>query len=236
MTTCMRAALFAVGLLSWAAYVAGAETPPVPITLARDGRALLPIVVSARASDARRQVATELADYLRRMTGATFAVTTGDGTRGIVLGTLAEFPHPTLAPRLPIHNTYDGKEAFVIRTEAERLLLIGNTDLGVSHAAFRLLEHCGCRWFFPAKEWEIVPVQPTLSVALDEADRPALLARRIWWGYGFFDWDRGLKEYQAWARHNRMAASMTVSCGHAWQTVIAENQKTFDAHPNSWLW
>ncbi|MCY2990839.1 MAG: DUF4838 domain-containing protein [Planctomycetota bacterium] len=233
MTTCIRAAMtsIAVGLLCWTSYVAGAETPPVQVTLAHGNLAQLPIVVSARASDARRQVAAELADYLRRMTGAAFEVTAGDGTRGIVLGTLDEFPNPTLSPRLEIRNTYDGKEAFVIRTEADRLLLIGNTDVGVSHAAFRLLEHLGCRWFFPAKEWEIVPVHTTLTVAIDEADRPALLARRIWWGYGFFDWDRGLKEYQAWARHNRMAASMTVSCGHAWQTILDENRQTFDAHP-----
>lgn len=68
-------------------------------------------------------------------------------------------------------------------------------------------------------------------MSLNETDRPALLARRIWWGYGFFDHQRGVKEYQAWARHNRMGASLGISCGHAWQSIIAAYQKTFDAHP-----
>lgn len=204
---------------------------PTQLTLATDGRAEHPVVISPKAGETVRQVAAELAEYLTRMTGATFEVTEGDGSRGIVLGTLADFPVADLAEPLKIRNTYDGREAYAIRTGRDRLLLIGATELGASHAAFRLLEHLGCRWFFPAEEWEIVPSKPTLTVALSESDRPALLARRIWWGYGFFDRDRCLKDYQAWARHNRMAASMTISCGHAWQTIIAQNRQVFDAHP-----
>ena len=42
--------------------------------------------------------------------------------------------------------------------------LIGATDLGAAHAAFRFLESVGCRWFFPAREWEVVPSRPTLTV------------------------------------------------------------------------
>lgn len=207
------------------------------LALAEQGRALLPIVVSPNASDGTRAVARELADYLNRITGAKFHVVDGDGSRGIVLGTLAEFPNPALAKPLAIHNTYDGKEAFAIRTEAKRVLLLGATDLGTSHAAFRFLEHLGCRWFFPASEWEVVPTRKNLSVACDETDRPRILARRIWYGYGSFA-DKGhphggstQKDYQAWARHNRMASSFAVYAGHAWQSIIADHKKTFDDHP-----
>ena len=244
---------------------ADAPTPAVPaLPLAASGKALQSVVISDHASKNTRQVADELAHYLGQMAGATFEVKPGDGTQGIVLGTLAEFLHPELAAGLTVRNVYDGREAYAIRTEPKRLLLIGAADLGVSHAAFRLLESLGCRWLFPAKEWEVVPSKPTLSIALtagcekgtgseplqtspratrpgevpvpfseslNETDRPAILARRIWWGYGFFDYDRGVKDYQAWARHNRMASSFTVSCGHAWQSIIAANQKLFDAHP-----
>jgi len=71
--------------------------------------------------------------------------------------------NPPLRPTftLEIRNTYDGREAFVIRSEEKRLLLLGATDMGASHAAMRLLEHLGCRWFFPAREWEIVPLMPS---------------------------------------------------------------------------
>jgi hypothetical protein len=191
----------------------------------------LPIVISPKASPHCREVAQELAQYLDRITGGKFVIQTGDGLHGIVLGTLAEFPCAELAEGLRARNAYDGKEAYAIRTEAQRLLLIGATEMGVSHAAFRLLEDLGCRWFFPAREWEVVPSKPTLSAELNVTDRPALLARRIWWGYGFFDQDRCRKDYQAWSRHNRMASSLEISCGHAWQTIIAAHQKTFDEHP-----
>src|SRR4051794_994301 len=161
-------------LLLWTG-MAPAQTSS--LTLAEDGRALLPIVISEKASEGTKQVAAELADYLGRMAGATFKRETGDGSRGIVLGTLAEFPQPGLDEALAVRNTYDGREAFVIRTEPGRLLLLGATDLGASHAAFRLLEALGCRWFFPARAWEIVPRQNKLTIALTETDRPRLLAR-----------------------------------------------------------
>ena len=83
-------------------------------------------------------------------------------------------------------------------------------------------------------EWEVVPSLPTLRVNLHRDDRPAILARRIWYGYGFFehgDKSRPANDYAAWARHNRMAQSFTINCGHSWQTIIAENQALFDAHP-----
>lgn len=211
----------------------GAET----LRLAQNGKPLHDVIISTNASGTTKAVAAELADYLGRISGAKFSVTTGDGSQGIVLGTLAEFPHPALAKPLEIRNSHDGREAFAIRTESRRLRLIGATDLGASHAAFRLLEHLGCRWFFPAREWEILPRQSDLRVSLAEDDRPRLLARRIWYGYGNFS-DRGhptggsaALDYQAWARHNRMASSFSVHAGHAWQTIIADHRKIFAEHP-----
>ena len=209
----------------------------VTLSLAADRRALLPIVISDKASDRTKAVAAELADYLRRMTGVTFEVRTGDGSAGIVLGTLAEFPYPSLDEPLAIRGRFDGREAYAIRTEPGRLVLIGATDLGASHAAFRFLEHLGCRWFFPAPEWEVVPSVPDLRISANETDRPTLLARRIWYGWGFFHDPgeaapgRAVRDYQVWARHNRMAGSFAVNAGHAWQTIIAQNKAEFDRHP-----
>ena len=210
---------------------------PAELPLAAGGKALVPIVVSEQASPATRQVADELADYLGRTSGAKFEVVTGDGTKGVVLGTLAEFPNPALAPALAIRDSFDGREAFAIRTEPARVLLIGATDLGASHAAFRFLEALGCRWFFPAKEWEVIPSQKSLTASVEVTDRPKILARRIWYGYGFFtDAVRPAKgnargDYQAWTRHNCMASSFRVTAGHAWQAIIGSNKTLFAEHP-----
>lgn len=226
-------AITAVLLLAPPAALHAAHALP----LAASGKALQPIVIAANASEETKAVAKELADYLGSIAGAQFSVQAGDGSRGIVLGTLAEFPNPSLAKPLEIRNGRDGREAFVIRTEPKRLLLIGPTDLGVSHAAFRLLEHLGCRWFFPAREWEVVPRSETLSVSLDESVRPRILSRRIAYGYGFFTdpsrpRHRGAQQdYLDWARHNRMASSLEVAASHAWQAIIIANQKVFNEHP-----
>ena len=194
-----------------------------------------PVVISNKASKETKEVAAELADYLGRITGAKFEVKTGDGTAGIVLGTLEEFPNPALKVPLAIRNTYDGKEAFAIRTEPKRVLLIGATDLGASHAAFRFLEALGCRWFFPAKEWEVVPSTPTLTVSLEETDRPRILARVFGVGFGYFrdgpGTPRSFTESFAWVKHNRMDRSFKANYSHAWQAIIAANKKTFAAHP-----
>jgi len=218
------------------AQLVGATEPG--ISLAQGGRALQPIIVSDKASESTKASAAELATYLKRITGAEFEVKTGDGSAGIVLGSLAEFPNRGLNRWLEIRNVHDGKEAYAIRTEAQQLLLIGATDKGVPHAVFRFLESIGYRHFFPAPEWEVVPTIPNLRIDLNENDRPSILARRIWFGYGFFN-DVGVAsqknparlDYAAWSRHNRMASSFTVQAGHAWQSIIANNKVVFEAHP-----
>lgn len=192
----------------------------------------MPIVIAIDATEATKQVAVELADYLGRMSGAAFEVTTGDGSSGVVLGTIEQFPSDAPTEPLAIRNNSDGKEAYAIRTEQSRVLLLGATDLGASHAAYRFLERLGCRWFFPAKEWEVVPARRTLTTAsIDETSRPALLARRIWYAWGFFDRTEGRarSEYNDWARRNRMAASLAVRVNHAWAHISRD--QVFVEHP-----
>ena len=206
------------------------DAPTKGLLLATDGQPARRIVMAETASDETKAVIQELAEYLELITGATFELATGDGSEGIVVGTLTEFPDATLNKPLEIRGSADGREAFAIRTDSKRLRLIGATDLGVSHAVFRFLESLGCRWFFPAKAWEVVPKIDRLEVNINETDRPVILSRRIWIGYGHYD-KRFRADYEAWARHNRMAMSRRIACGHAWQAVILANQKEFDAHP-----
>ncbi|MCH5374254.1 MAG: DUF4838 domain-containing protein [Planctomycetes bacterium] len=231
-----RLLAFVIVTFSLATEVAAADAiPPTPLLLAEAGVAQLPIIIADGASVHTRAAADELAAYLQRITGATFEVRGGDGSRGIVVGTLTEFPDDAFQRDLEIRRGRDGVEAFVIRTESQRsrLRLIGATELGTSHAVFHLLETIGCRWFFPSPAWEVVPSKPRLAVDVNESDRPKILSRRIWWGYGFFDRREGRcqAEYEAWARHNRMAQSRRIWCSHAWQSIIRDHQAEFDAHP-----
>lgn len=233
----MKTSALASCLLLAAAPLAAADS----FRLAENGRALLPVVVSPRASPQTREVAAELASYLARIAGADFEVRTGDGSEGIVLGTKAEFGCAEGA--LEIRGGYDGREAFVIEAGGPAPRLIGATDLAVSHAAFHFLEQLGCRWFFPAKEWEVVPRAERLSYVVAGPEngrdaRPKILARRIWYGYGPFPDDKRhplggscQKDYEDWARRNRMASSFRVYAGHAYEAMVATHKALLDAHP-----
>ena len=214
------------------------------LPLATNGTALLSITISANASANTKAVAEELKQYLDRMSGASFQIAT-NGSAGLVLGTLAEFPVPSLNNDLAITNGFVGKEAYAIRTETNRVLLLGATDKGTSHAAFRFLEENGCRWFFPNTNWEVVPFQATLQFNTNITDRPVFLERGIWYAWGFFN-DNGhpnstpehprnaTTDYVDWARHNRMGGSFISACGHSYGRIASENAAEFAAHPEYW--
>src|SRR4051794_15355209 len=92
-----RAAALLVGLLCLAGgRMLAARPAGEGLVLAEAGRARMPVVISGKASASTKAVAAELAGYLGKISGAPFEVTVGDGSRGIVLGTLAEFPDPAL--------------------------------------------------------------------------------------------------------------------------------------------
>ena len=202
------------------------------LMLAENGAAKLPIVVSAKASGATKAVAADLAGYLKKISGATFKVETGDGSKGIVLGSLAEFPNPALKDALQIVNGYDGKESYAIRTGANRLLLLGATDLGASHAAYRFLREVGCRWFFPHPAWEVVPTNKTLAFARDITDRPQIPSRVIWFeaGSGTGNAER---DYIDWKRRNAQAESFRVSAGGGGMDAPF-SKEIMAAHPEYW--
>ncbi|MCB1231465.1 MAG: DUF4838 domain-containing protein, partial [Verrucomicrobiae bacterium] len=205
------------------------------VILAEQKTARVPIVIKADAGETTRAVANELAGFLERISGAKFSISDSGSPpeHGIFVGTVKEFPLPEFADALAIHDTYDGVESFVIVPRDGSLYLVGATETGTSHAVFRFLEKLGCRWFFPAPEWEVLPSFDRLEVDFEVTDRPAIQTRRIWWGYGYFDHKEGRcrAETEAWRRRNLMADSFRLSNGHAWQSIILENKETFEAHP-----
>lgn len=215
--------------------VLGFNSPAVAAVeteLARDGEPTMPVVIHEDAGEVIRDAADDLIDHLDRITGGAFELERAEALpeTGIVLGTIEQFPVDDLAEALEMRGAFDGREAYAVRTQPGRVLLLGGGELGASHAAFAILEHLGCRWFFPSESWRIVPEKPTLTVAMDEHDRPALLGRRIWWGHGLFSRE-ARADYERWSRRNRMASSLRVRASHAYQTIIRENQELIDEHP-----
>src|SRR5438552_2988047 len=73
-----------------AALPALGQLPPRPnpeeVFLAANGKARLAVTVAPKAPERVRQAARTLADYLGRMSGATFEVGEGRGRQGIAVG------------------------------------------------------------------------------------------------------------------------------------------------------
>ncbi len=194
------------------------------LTLAENGRALLPIVVSTQATDETKQSAGELAAMLKRIAGAEFAVQSSAEPRGIVLGTATDFSS-LLKPSSAITD----RENYILRSEKDRLLLIGQTPQAVEHAAWDLLHRLGFRQFFPREKWEIVPKSPTLNIEVDASESPDYHARRIWAGFGV------LKEREEvcrqWNQRNRATSGITLSSGHAYDAIMHRHEAEFAEHP-----
>ncbi len=211
------------------------EASPKPVKLAEGGRALVPIVLAPGSSEELKKSAEELAAYLKRITGAEFAIEESAQPLGITLGTLSQFPDKELEAALAIKETYDGLEAFAIRSGDGVVRLLANTDLGTSHAAYRFLELLGCRWFYMAPEWEVVPEVKDLSFALNETTRPDFWSRDIWFDRVTQkeepDDPKALEIFKKWARANRMADSLKVNISHRWHAIPGEYKEDFEAHP-----
>jgi len=214
-----------------------------PVLLAKDGKGQLSIVIAMNSSKETKAVADELSATLEKITGAKFEVQNGEVKNGqlpdgIILGTLKEFPVASLQQPLAIHEIYDGREAFAIRSLPNKVLLLGATDLGAGHAAYRFLELLGCRWFFMSPAWTVIPSISNLQFDLNETTRPRVLARDIWFNYGIPNENgRGVQDENAWKRHNRMGQSFIIYASHQLPNIVLANKKEFDAHPEYYaLW
>ncbi len=161
------------------------------VVLAKDGRALMDIVIPAGAPEAVGTAAADLARILRQMSGAAFNVVTSATERsGIVIGTAADFPGLRLEKTLPFTAAED-RNHYILRTAKDRILCIGVTGFGASHAVYDLLHRIGCRWFYPFPNWEAIPARPEIRVRADVEERPdyfMFISPADAWGRG--DWNR----------------------------------------------
>lgn len=184
--------------------------------LADQGQAKLAIVLPANASERTQATGQTLADYLQRISGAEFTVAR-DGA-GIQLK-LAETPPA---------NTYE-REAYRLVSTGSGLILEGASELALEHATWDLLYRLGHRQFFPGATWEVIPKSPTLAIAVNAQESPDYASRRIWYGYG--PWDYAAEPYRQWCVRNRAVEGIELRTGHAYGALIRSQQAAFDAHP-----
>ncbi|MCX7047147.1 MAG: DUF4838 domain-containing protein [Candidatus Sumerlaeota bacterium] len=198
------------------------------IALANDGKALQPVVIATSASARVREAAQMLSRYLERISEAKFQVITGDGKSGIAVGLAADFPG--VAPGESMAgNDPTKREDYLLRSHAGGIYMLGASEMAVEHAVWDLLYRIGHRQFFPGAHWEVIPRARNLSIAVNTREHPAYYSRRIWYGFGA--WDYASQPYADWCSKNRATAGIELHTGHAYDGILSRNKAAFAAHP-----
>lgn len=200
----------------------------VAAVLCAKGAPLMPVTISPRASARTAAAAKDLAASLGRICGKPFSVETGDGARGIALGTGSDFPSLGLAGAFDAPEPMR-REQFVLRSHSKGLAAVGATDAAVEAAASEILHRAGWRRYFPGPSWEVVPRTPDLRLTLDQKSAPAFAARRIWYGFGLTD--ENMAAFGEWQRRNRVPGAFDLQTGHSDEGRVERNKAAFAEHP-----
>jgi hypothetical protein len=202
------------------------------LVLADDGKARAVIVIDPAAAAPERNAANELAQTLKEITGAAFAIQYA----GANLPDIVIFVGPSDAARRIFANVpFDslGPEELVMKNEGARLLLAGGQPRGTLYAVSRFLQRqCGVRWWTP---WASrIPKQARLRVSeLDLRERPAFEYREPFW-YPAFDRDWSWRN-----RCNGQSSKLTAEFGdcirykgfvHTFYSLVPP-EKHFSEHP-----
>jgi hypothetical protein len=131
------------------------------------------IVCPPPASPAINWAAKELQRYLRQISGCKLPVV--KRTRGkpaLAIGLRPELSPEYRAVLPPSAPGYDGYAIAVVpgtRKTPARIVIGGDSSRGVIYGVYDLLEHLGCRWFYPTED----PADPEVVPQLDTLSLPA---------------------------------------------------------------
>jgi hypothetical protein len=149
--------------------------------------------------------ASEFQRYVKQMTGCALPLTQRRQGPAIVIG-LSDNLLEEERKMLP--EPREGYDGYRIAVESGRIIIAGSNARGTVYGVYDLLEHLGCRWFYPAQNTndpEVIPKQKTLSLRADAWGVSSRFEYRICNASGwFYDVQApvGLLEVD-WAMKNR---------------------------------
>jgi hypothetical protein len=156
--------------------------PARALTLAEEGKAAVTVVFAAKATAAEQKAASELADYLGKISGGDFPVRSeerelAEGCRVFVGPTIFAAKNGFTAEML-------GPEEWVIRTFGRDLVITGGQPRGTLYGAYHFLEDVlGVHWWSPFEE--SVPRRKTVRVGpLNLRAKPVIQYRDIYMLFG----------------------------------------------------
>ena len=121
------------------------------LSLVKENRPEGDVFLRADALPGEKTASEELKTYLKKISGAEFAVGTDPAKCRIVIGTAD-------SPAVPdsMKKSLEGKEeeAFLLKTEGGKLYIVGKTQVGTLYGVYTFLEDfLNVRWFLPDEEY-----------------------------------------------------------------------------------
>jgi hypothetical protein len=101
--------------------------------------------------------ARDLEDYLREITGEPVTQGIAAAAHHIYLGEIPVTATATETAQLSAEIEELAEDGFVIRSTGPDIVILGKGSRGVLYGSYAFLELQGVRWFFPGKQYEIVP-------------------------------------------------------------------------------
>jgi hypothetical protein len=166
--------------LSLALLAGSAVLTAAAVTLTDAGQSRHRIVIASNAIPSERYAAEELQRYIEAMSGVRLPVVTDEvkpGSRDILVGDSQVLRQRKLKTDLAVLGT----DGFLLRTDGNRVIILGGRPRGTLNGVYTLLEELlGVRWFTP--DLQVVPKRPKVTLPkLDQTFVPPLEYREVYW-------------------------------------------------------
>ncbi len=209
-----------------------AEASAAPVQLVRDQGCEHVIYHEADAPLSIVMAASELQDYLHKVSGAKVAIVQRPSDPMICLGESAPSREAGLASEsIPW-------EGFRIVTKGNNVLILGRdtadgertpgggTSTGTRNGTYAFIERfLGVRWLMPGEHGDYVPKSPSITIPeTDVTDAPFFLNRRVPYT------QERRREVKRWWARQRLGWSLYLTHGHNWRRTIPVSH--FDEHPD----
>jgi len=225
----MKTRLLAVGLLLLAG-VSRARADD--IRLVENGASRFVIYHQPDAPPSVARAASELQEYVEKVSGAKLAIVDRPASPMICLGDnpasrAAGFSKKEM-PWEAFRIVTSGGNIFILGrdTSGDERTPGGGTSAGTRNGAYAFIERfLGVRWLMPGEHGDFVPKSTSVSIPpLDLTDAPFFLNRRLPYT------QQRRPEVKRWQARQRLGLSLYLSHGHNWRRTIPPTH--FDEHPD----
>lgn len=220
--------LFIILLLSESFY-----PPAATFRISKNGKAMVNIVIADSADREVVFAATELRDYIKKISGAELKIIKEKASAGknIYVGK----SHPVDA--LKVSAAGLEKEGFTIQTIQGNLILLGHDDAGTQFAVYTFLEdYLGVRWLWPGELGEVIPgnkdivtgdIKETQQPDYKWRSRMSMNENDVW--RNKITSDTMVQEVSLWEKRNKWGG-MKIYGGHSLSEIFPP-EKYAKSHP-----